>query len=260
MDRAEAFRERLEEHWRKVASGDVFHEIRQQTEVLETAIAEEISAFRILSHELKILRGALQAFIVEYCGAIGEQVAALEYTEKQLAEHGGKEKEYKAENSLDSLHFSYAPIESSDLSSEDVKRLYRRLAKAIHPDTAPENPKAAEMFALLNASYLNQDMAGLVKLQREVLNRKQELCGEENPVQMLERLEREYDEVKKAADAVKRQKHELTQSPAYKLQQYAVWYRMCGDNLIARTREKLEREIQSKRRMLDCHPALVAEL
>ncbi|HEY2530150.1 MAG TPA: J domain-containing protein [Xanthobacteraceae bacterium] len=38
-------------------------------------------------------------------------------------------------------------------TTEDIKKCYRRLAKALHPDTDENDPKAAVLFAELNAAY-----------------------------------------------------------------------------------------------------------
>jgi DnaJ-class molecular chaperone len=38
-------------------------------------------------------------------------------------------------------------------SDADIKKAYRKLAKELHPDTNPNNPKAAERFAKVTAAY-----------------------------------------------------------------------------------------------------------
>lgn len=40
-----------------------------------------------------------------------------------------------------------------DASDADIKKAYRKLAKVLHPDTNPDNPKAAERFASVTSAY-----------------------------------------------------------------------------------------------------------
>jgi molecular chaperone DnaJ len=42
---------------------------------------------------------------------------------------------------------------SSDASQEDIKRAYRKLARDLHPDANPENPKAEERFKAVSEAH-----------------------------------------------------------------------------------------------------------
>jgi DnaJ-class molecular chaperone len=61
-------------------------------------------------------------------------------------------------------------------SDADIKKAYRKLAKELHPDTNPNNPKAAERFARVTAAY---DLLG-DKDKRARLDRG-EIDGDGNP-------------------------------------------------------------------------------
>lgn len=256
MKPADAFRERINRQI-KAQQDDPFHEIQSQIRWLEQEVAREMAELRTLSHALKVMRAEMQAFTSDYYYEVGDLSERLRRLEKELERHHYRDTAPQGGDTdidavLKELNFSFAPTGSVDMSAADVKSLYRKLAKVLHPDAAPENPRAAEMFALLNASYMNKDVVTLEYLKVEFLGEDESgnNLPEENPVQKLERLEQEYDAIRNAADRARIEKHELATSPAYKLQQHVCWHKMCGNDLIGLIKERLKSDIRRKELVL----------
>ena len=257
-DKAQAFRQRIIqeiEAYQRNQNG----ELEQQAQWLDQEIAREMVSYRTLSYEYKVLKGEITAFMMEYYAAVGEYIEELEHLDEDIdelrREYGGETEEYDTPSSrsgweeLEELNFSFADRKREDMSSEQVKRLYRKLAKCVHPDVMQHDPKAAEIFAILNASYINHDLEALIAMEQEFLMGDVSAV-DENMIIKVERLEKEYDEIKQAADRLKLRHHALVNSPAYKLHQRSCWYKMCGDDLITKVQARLQLAIQRKKSSL----------
>ncbi|HET7755350.1 MAG TPA: J domain-containing protein [Anaeromyxobacteraceae bacterium] len=159
------------------------------------------------------------------------------------------------------------PDAAVTIEPEDValKRLHRRLARAVHPDVArgdDERALFAEWMARVNAAYHRRDLAAL-----EVLAEKIGLGdapGDPSEVERLSRLERRVIALTAARDALARDLERLRSSEAFRLRREAQRRGLAGGDLAAETRAGAAERIAAARadslRRYDLTAARAADL
>lgn len=145
---------------------------------------------------------------------------------------------------------------SSDTVRAEVKQLYRKLVKIVHPDSngkaGEQDGKALispEMFEMLQDSYKSGDLAALIRLEQTVQSTLAH--PQESDLNRLERLEKQHDMLSRQSDGLKVRKHHISSSPTYNLKKQVQWYKMCGKDLVATIIERVEEEISQKQRILE---------
>lgn len=227
-------------------------EIIRQITWLEQQINIELCNLKILSAELEEQEESLKGFLDEYCAEVGplfEENSRInaELNKKNLRVE--KDAENKDENSADAeLNFSYHSSSREEIIQKEAKKLYRKLVKKCHPDTASD-PDAAAAFSLLSSSYFEKDLSTLISIEQAFAGEAER--EEETFIAKLERLERRYNSILNEVDRLKWKKFDLENSEEYALQQRVCWHRMCGDNLIERIKGKVKKQIEKKLMLLD---------
>jgi len=147
--------------------------------------------------ELATLRAEIHYFERKYVGVIGVLYGELDELEAQIAEAIARSKpsdvkaQQEAATSRDKAAETARTIaaDSSDqtknrnefIPSADLKKLYREIAKMIHPDLAldeKERKKRQELMAAANVAYENGNEAALREILSEWLSSPDAVKGE----------------------------------------------------------------------------------
>jgi len=228
---------------------DPDREINGQILWLQQRINEELLNVRILSSELDEIEGSLDEFLAEYCREVGPLFEKNKLIDKELSSKNlrlTEATEVAAEELVEDINFSYVEASKEKLVEKEIKRIYRKLAKICHPDSAKDDPYAGERFSMLSESYEEKDLSTLIGLEQAL----EEESRHENAIEKLERLEKQYDTIVNKNDNLKWKRFEVVNSPEYRLQQRVKWHRMCGENLIERIKSKIEKQITKKMLLL----------
>lgn len=156
-----------------------------------------ILAERLSQSELEIttVKADLQAFETRCVRFVGVKFAELDEIEAEIAESyarlrpGDDQRREQAEEARDNARESARAAEAarrgekrdSFCPMEDLKKLYREAAKAMHPDLAPdEKMRLARqtMMVEVNLAYERQDMGGLRSILRRWENSPESVEGE----------------------------------------------------------------------------------
>jgi hypothetical protein len=156
-----------------------------------------ILAERLSQSELEIttIKADLQAFETRCVRFVGVKYAELDDIEAEMAEiharlHPGDDRRREqAEEARDNARESARAAEAARgrekqddfCPLEDLKKLYREAAKAMHPDLAPDEKMRLARQAMMvevNLAYEKQDMEGLRSLLRRWENSPESVEGE----------------------------------------------------------------------------------
>lgn len=116
------------------------------------------------------------------------------------------------------------------------KKIFRRVAKICHPDSAGSETQSG-FFVKLNDAYRAQDLGGLLLLEQHLHKNTEGQTGRF--------MEEQLEMMEQARQALDQRKHDLMHSPAYKLRQKIFWAKIGGQDLIAQIKRHLERQILS---------------
>ena len=156
-----------------------------------------ILAERLSQSELEIttVKADLQAFETRCVRFVGVKYAELDEIEAEIAETyarlrpGDDQRRERAEEARDNARESARAAEAarrrekqdSFCPMEDLKKLYREAAKAMHPDLAPDEKMRLARQAMMvevNLAYERQDMEGLRSILRRWENSPESVEGE----------------------------------------------------------------------------------
>ncbi len=163
---------------------------RKQDEL--AVLAERLSQSEL---EIATIRADLQAFETRCVRFVGVKYAELDDIEAEIAEiqarlhPGDNRRREQAEEARDNARESARAAEAARgrekqedfCPLEDLKRLYREAAKAMHPDLAPDEEMRLAREALMvevNLAYERQDMEGLRSILRRWENSPESVEGE----------------------------------------------------------------------------------
>ena len=160
-----------------------------------------------------------------------------EFSRFYYAEVGALYEEYKqikAETAEEFLLLeNVAKTEKTNLLVKALsKKIFRRVAKICHPDSAKATAQS-DFFVKLNDAYQAQDLGGLLLLEQHL----------HKNTQNTKLMEEQLDIIEHAKQALDTRKNELINSPTYKLRQKIFWAKMGGQDLIAQIKRHLERQI-----------------
>ncbi|BDG04445.1 J domain-containing protein [Anaeromyxobacter oryzae] len=124
-----------------------------------------------------------------------------------------------------------------------LKRLYRRLARVLHPDLARDGGEAArlsELMARVNAAYARGDRTALEVMAERV--GAGEPPGELGDAERLLHLERRIATLARIAASLRRERERLVRSDTHRLRVEAERRAADGGDLAAETRAEVEEE------------------
>ena len=198
-------------------------------------IARELQELEDASLRLKDMQQSLQEFLADYYARVGPLLERLETLQDPSAsEHDALPEEDATFGESDTaLAFSYRA---------EVKRLYRQLAKACHPDRAEGG--AAAYMQVVNHAYRHQNLASLWRLSMKLLP--------EQPAQ----LEVRRHAIAEARTSLMESIRVLEESREYQLMQKVFLARLRGQDLIFRIEQDLGQRVDHAERRQRLHQLL----
>ena len=205
-----------------------------EEEELDKKIAELSELEALLTQrelELATLRGELHAFEARYLRTVGVRYAELDRIEAQIAQILADrnpldtEKQQKATKAKAQAKESAETVGQAEMSkqaevfapSESLKRLYRDVAKKLHPDLATDpkdREKRQRFMAEANLAYESGDEARLREILREWETSPDSVVGE-SPGAELVRTIRKMAQVKRRLQDIENEMIRLKESELY---------------------------------------------
>lgn len=236
-------RNRFSKHKKAEKKPEIPSEITQHIEWLEQQTAHTLAQVKILSAELHSIQNGLQKFLNDYYEEVGKYFLNLEKIDQQIM-HAANIPPANS-NKIDG-NPEEEVVEGAggkDFMAQESSRLYRKLVKYCHPDTAPVS-NAAKIFIEANEAYRKHDLCNLILLEQGIIESK--YFSGESPVQKLERLEKKYQLAVHEKGELIKKKYELVDSPAYMLWQKVVEAKAAGDDMVERIKQSVLKEIRDR--------------
>lgn len=192
---------------------------------LAESLARELQELEDASLRLKDMQQGLQEFLADYYTRVGPLLERLSELQPPAEEDGFPGTKPAPGAPVQDAPFSYR---------SELKRLYRELAKACHPDTASgrEASPAADYMQVINHAYRHENLASLWKLSLTLL-----------PQSETSELTRRLREITQAREVMQASIRALEESREYQLMQKAFLARLRGQDLIFRIEEDLSRRV-----------------
>lgn len=144
------------------------------------------------------------------------------------------------------------PSKERNKPSEDLKRLYREVAKRIHPDLAgtdEERARRTSLMAEANQAYEQGDEAALRRLLENAINTPEEVVGEGIAFDLV-RLIRKISQAQKRIAEIQELIEGLKQSPMYSFKLRVEAEAQQGRDLLEEMHLDLDEQILQARRRL----------
>lgn len=235
---------------------------KKTTEVaeLETELAQR-------ELDLATLQSALRAFETRYLRVVGVRFATLDQLEAQIAEalarrHAQDQELQRGAASARATAADTAGIfsvvqdaeQDEKFSPDDhLKKLYREVARRIHPDLTTDDDERARRNLLMvevNRAYAAGDEAKLHAILDDWQSRPESVEGEGIGAELL-RIIRKIDQVERRLAEIAAAIAELERLDLYKLKQKADAARFGGQaDLLAQMAEQVERQVDRARMRL----------
>jgi hypothetical protein len=209
--------------------------------------------------ELITLTAELSAFERQYLDTIGVKYAELDALEANIAKEKARsnpddprlrERVYQAQararESSDSVAKEPGLNERNRFEpSDELRKLYRAVTKAIHPDLATDEEERKLRTRLMveaNLAYERGDVAGLKRILSEWGNRPEAITGE-GVASELVRVIRKIDQIQRRLDTIKTETINLTDSDLYRLMVRVTQANKEGRDLLKEMSAKLDDDI-----------------
>jgi len=216
--------------------------------------------------DLITLKAEMHTFEANYMRTVGVRLAELDEIEAQIAEAEArlrpKDKKSQeqaararsqAQESAEAAGIIKEFRENKFKPSENLKKLYREVAKSIHPDLSiddQERLRRQNLMVKANLAYKDGDEAKLQKILSEWESSPESVKGEGTAADLV-RVIRKIAQVKKRIIDVKNEIAELDKSNLYKLKKKAEKAENKGRDLLAELVSQIDREISSANKCLD---------
>jgi hypothetical protein len=230
-------------------SRDDIEALRARLSELETVCGERVA-------EITQARADLATFRIRYrreAGGLHEQLEELERAIAE-AELGEFARRLEDEGARDTSSPEPPPSESAPrLTSDAVRRLFRDVAKTIHPDLAPDAHTRDRRHALMveaNRAYALGDEERLRRILEAWENSPESVRGEDADSERL-RLARRIGQIEEQLVACARELADLQEMPLSKLKVMVDDAAARGKDLIADQVRRLKRDIMAARNRLD---------
>jgi hypothetical protein len=217
--------------------------------------------------DLATLRTELASFENGYLGTVGILYAVLDQIEAQIAEAearrrpsdlGAQEAAARARTQAEeSFQNARAIGESKSKPTEGLKKLFREVAKLIHPDLAtndPDHARRQKLMAEANRAYAEGDEAKLQAILTEWETSPESVEGEGVGPELI-RVIRKISQIQRRFAEIEAEMQQLKTADLYQLWSRTEEVKNQGRDLFKEMATQVEREIDGARKRL----AAVAE-
>ncbi len=209
--------------------------------------------------DLATLRGELKAFEIQYLRFIGTRYAEVDEIKAQIAEIQAR---LTPENKNSQKHAEQARNKAQDSAqaaegiqeqfkqekftpSESLKKLYREVAKTVHPDLANDEEDRARrqsFMAEANRAYQEGDEARLETIIHEWESRPESVKGDGVGAELIRAI-RKINQVKQRLNTIEAEIDQLEGSELYQLKIKVEEAEGAGRNLLGEMATHLDEQI-----------------
>jgi len=233
-----------------------------------------LAEFEALSRELAdkeldlaTLENELSEFETRYAAQVGILFAELDVLDREIARElmrlhpedkyrqGFRQAERKAETSQDAVNEKVKQPEKKPYRpTEEIKNLYRKVAKIIHPDLATSESERAYRTALMaraNAAYKAGDKQALEQILYEWEHGGEKSFFTRPELEPSDQLDRLIAQIKDRLQELDRRIAGLKKSELYQLMLKVERADREGRDLLGEMAKDLQRKIQAAQELLD---------
>jgi hypothetical protein len=212
--------------------------------------------------ERATLQAELHAFQADYLRAVGRKYADLDDLEAQIAaaaarknprdlaaHHRAEEAHAQAEQTR---HAAAEPAGAAGPPSDELKRLYRQVARLIHPDLANDEPdrlRRDEVMKQVNLAYERGDEEALRQILLQWQASPDAVEGGDVPAQLV-RVIRKIAQVRRRLAEVGQQIERLRSCDSWQFKEQVAQAREAGRDLLSELAAELDTRIHAARRRL----------
>lgn len=233
---------------------------RAELEALKQVLAQEELNLATLENELSLfegrylrLVGALYAQLDEILAKIAMQLAKRNPQDSE-AQSQAEQARSQAEQSASAARETDAQIQSVHFSpSEEIKALFRKAAKLMHPDLASDEQDRArrtKFMVEVNSAYRSGDIHRLQMLLNEWENSPEAVRGDDTGAELV-RMIRSIARVRERLNSIRSQLRETQVNELYQLKTRVEEAEKEGRDLLAEMAANLRQEIETARKSLD---------
>ena len=201
-------------------------------------------------------RAALESFRIRYrqqVGLLHEELDDLEMriAEAELGEMSRRLEEANQQPSEPAASARAEPL--PHFTTDAVRRLFREVAKSVHPDLSCDDTARARRHALMveaNRAYALGDEEQLRSILQRWETSPEAVQGSDDDA-MRRRLERRIAQIEAELDTMARERNEMTTTSLWQLKQLVDAATAQGKDLVGDMVRRLERDILIARNRLD---------
>lgn len=217
--------------------------------------------------ELATLENKLSAFEQRYARTIGILLAELDDLEKEIAKElyrlhpnekyrqGFQRAKRKAKTSQDAVDEKISQAEGEQFTpSDELKKLFRKVAKTVHPDLATDEREQAyrnSLMARANEAYRKGDMAALQQILDEWECRDEKSISTEAQPSQSDQLEQQLLQIRMRIKTIQMRIDGLKKSELYQLLIKVEQAALQGRDLLGDMVMDLQYQIQSAKALLE---------
>lgn len=209
--------------------------------------------------DLATIQAELHIFEANYIRIVGVRLAKLDDIEAQIAELEARLKpgnkkiqeqaaqaRTQAQKSAEAIEMTEEPEKEKFKPSKSLKKLYREVAKLIHPDLAVDNEKGRlqrqKLMVDANLAYEKGDETQLRMILAEWRNSPESVKGEGTAAELV-RVIRKLAQVKRRLHDIKIELAQLKESDLYRLKKKAEEAEDEGRDLLAELASRVDYDI-----------------
>ena len=228
--------------------------LRKELMALKHRSKKALNALDAACDSLQKLESQMEVFLTDYYDQVGAYVEELERLEDEL--NKVKQQHPTTSTVIESLvqqvHDTVLRREFSKEMEQEMKSLYRSMAKEYHPDMAAGKAAIAQMkrdvFQTIQEAYARRNIGELWRLKWELEQRN--ALDETEPEHRVNKLQAHCSKMQQALEEVETRRAMLERSPACALMRRALHYQLSGRDFIEIVLSNIQQRIADKRREL----------
>ncbi|MBI5950609.1 MAG: hypothetical protein HY865_03030 [Chloroflexi bacterium] len=247
-----------------VSSNDSVSDLVDHQEVKFESLSKELADKEL---GLATFENELSAFEKRYARIVGILLAELDIIEREIAKELFRlhpDEKYqenfhkagrKAQASQEAVNEKTRQEEKpAYIPSEEIKNLYRKVAKAIHPDLAVNERERAfrtDLMVRANAAYKTGDKQALEEILYEWEHRDETSFFQEGEFKESDQLKRKIAQIKRRLLEIETRMGELKKSDLYQLLLKVKQAERDGHDLLGDMAKDLQKQILEAKKLLD---------